>query len=402
MDETNFPITQAPLEGQESWQAYRPVIKVMGIGGGGGNAVARMMEFGVHGVEFIAANTDLQDLSQNPAPTKILLGPNTTRGLGAGGKPEVGRAAAKESARELAEALQGADMVFLAAGMGGGTGSGATPVVAEISRYLGIVTIAVVTTPFSFELGRRQANAAAGLSSLLPHTHTLITIPNDRLLHVVPKGQPLTVAFHMADDVLRQAIQGITELVTQSGLINVDFAHVRRMLLIGGGALMAIGQGSGEKKAIEAIDQALHHPLLESVCLEHANGLIINFSGGPDLTLFEVDEAMQFLQKQCNPDVEVVMGVMNCERMTNRVQVILVVTGIGATPLEEAFSLAPKAEPAERTARPLQPSARPTLESPSVRQVPAEALPVADAGDLDVPAFLRRRSSPSGSLYGRQ
>ncbi|MCX8061731.1 MAG: cell division protein FtsZ [Anaerolineales bacterium] len=380
----------------KAWEIYRPVIKVMGLGGGGGNAIARMIEFGIHGVDFIAANTDFQALSQNPAPHKIQLGPSITRGLGAGGKPEVGRAAAKESAREIADILQGADMVFLTAGMGGGTGSGAIPVVAEIARYLGIVTIAVVTTPFSFELGRRQQNASEGLAQLNQHTHTLITIPNDRLLYVVPKGQPITVAFHMADDVLRQAIQGITELITQTGLINVDFAHVRRMLLMGGGALMSMGQGKGENKAIEAIDQALNHPLLESVSLEHANGLIVNFSGGQDLTLFEVDEAIKYLQKQCNPDVDIVMGVMNSERMSNRVQVILVITGIGATTLEEAFAIPQKAQKVEQTPTQSSQSTVQFTPSPlSSRSVSPAPIPTIDTNNLDMPAFLRRRASVS-------
>ncbi|GAB4476541.1 MAG: cell division protein FtsZ [Anaerolineales bacterium] len=390
------PVAPSVDQDLGSWEIYKPVIKVMGLGGGGGNAIARMMEFGVHGVDFIVANTDFQALSQNPAPYKIQLGPTTTRGLGAGGKPEIGRAAAKESARAIAEVLQGADMVFLTAGMGGGTGTGAIPVAAEISRYLGIVTIAVVTTPFSFELGRRQSNAAEGLAQLNQHTHTLITIPNDRLLYVVPKGQPITVAFHMADDVLRQAIQGITELVTETGLINVDFAHIRRMLLMGGGALMSMGHGSGENKAIDAIDQALNHPLLDSISLDHASGLIINIRGGQDLTLYEVDEAVKYIQRQCNPDIDIVMGVMNSERMANRVQVTLVITGIGATPLEEAFAIpktSQKAEPLPPHPQPTPPVANPTLPTRSSSPAP---LPSVDPHNLDVPAFLRRRARLSG------
>ncbi len=386
-----------PAQGLESWEIYKPVIKVMGLGGGGGNAIARMMEFGIQGVDFIAANTDFQALNQNPAPYKIQLGPNTTRGLGAGGKPEVGRAAAKESAREIANLLQGADMVFLTAGMGGGTGTVAIPVVAEISRYLGILTIAVVTTPFSFEMNRRKNNAAEGLTLLNQHTNTLITIPNDRLLYIVPKGQPITVAFHMADDVLRQAIQGITELVTQSGLINVDFAHVRRMLQMGGGAFMSIGQGSGENKAIQAIDEALNHPLLESVPLEHASGLIINFTGGQDLTLFEVDEAVKYLQTQCNPDIDIVMGVMNNERMSKRMQVILVITGIGATTLEEAFAMPQRTKTVETNPLPAARPANPINRQPTAPQAPAPPpLAAFDANNLDVPAFLRRRAHLSG------
>lgn len=384
----------SPAPTQEPFSVYKPVIKVMGLGGGGGNAISRMIEFGVRGVEFIAANTDFQALNNNPAPVKIQLGPNTTRGLGAGGNPEVGHAAAKESSREIADALNGADMVFLTAGMGGGTGTGAISVAAEVARYLGIVTIAVVTTPFSFEMGRRQINASQGLSALRQHTHTLITIPNDRLLYVVPKGQPITVAFHMADDVLRQAIQGITELVTQPGLINVDFAHVRRMMLMGGGAFMSMGQGTGNNKAIDAIEQALHHPLLESVSLENATGMIVNFTGGPDLSLIEVDEAVKYLQSQSNPETDIVLGVMNDDRMTNRVQAILVITGLGAPTLEEAFAIPaqtqkippappPKPAPSPIPSRP----ARPPMEPP---------VPTVDLNNLDVPAFLRRRTRLAG------
>lgn len=398
MNEMNTlnPVSSQAARDFESWDIYKPVIKVIGLGGGGGNAITRMIEFGLHGVDFIAANTDFQALSQNPAPYKVQLGPNITRGLGAGGKPEVGRAAAKESAREIAEILQGADMVFLTAGMGGGTGTGAIPVVAEISRYLGIVTIAVVTTPFSFELGRRQINATKGLVQLNQYTHTLITIPNDRLLYVVPKGQPITVAFHMADDVLRQAIQGITELLTQTGLINVDFAHVRRMLLMGGGALMSMGHGTGENKAIEAIDQALTHPLLESVSLEHVSGLIVNFSGGPDLTLFEIDEAVKHLQKLGNPDVDIVMGVMNSDRMSNRVEVILVITGVGATPLEEAFAVPQQAKRDEETPSQPQPSILPSPPKSTMEPISTAPIPTIDPHNLDVPAFLRRRARLSG------
>lgn len=396
MNETNHLndhlLSPAPI--QEPFSAYKPVIKVIGLGGGGGNAISRMIEFGVRGVDFIAANTDFQALNNNPAPVKIQLGPNTTRGLGAGGNPEVGNAAAKESSREIADALNGADMVFLTAGMGGGTGTGAISVAAEVARYLGIVTIAVVTTPFSFEMGRRQINASHGLSALRQHTHTLITIPNDRLLYVVPKGQPITVAFHMADDVLRQAIQGITELVTQPGLINVDFAHVRRMMLMGGGAFMSMGQGTGNNKAIDAIEQALHHPLLESVSLENATGMIVNFTGGPDLSLIEVDEAVKYLQSQSNPETEIVLGVMNDDRMVNRVQAILVITGLGAPTLEEAFAIPtqtqkmppappPKAAPSPTLSRP----ARPPMEPP---------VPTVDLNNLDVPAFLRRRTRLAG------
>lgn len=363
-----------------------PVLKVLGLGGGGSNAVNRMMELGINGVEFIAANTDHQALYDNPAPVKIQLGPKVTRGLGAGGDPEIGRAAAIESGKELAKALSGADMVFLAAGMGGGTGTGAIPVAAEIARSLGCVTIAIVTTPFSFEMGRRQSNATEGLAHLQQHTDTLIAIPNDRLLYVAPRELPLEVAFRLADDVLRQAVEGITELITQPGLINVDFAHIRRLMQLGGGALMSIGHGRGENKARQAVDQAMHHPLLESISLDHAAGIIANFTGGLDLTLTEVEEAITFLKEQSNPQADIVLGIINDERMLDRVQVILVITGIGAPTLEEAFADVSEANSYEPMIEAQPAIVLPTL-PPSRLSITAN-----NASDLDLPAFLRRRT----------
>jgi cell division protein FtsZ len=314
-----------------------PVLKVLGLGGGGCNAIERMMELDLRGIEFIAANTDAQALNNNPAPTKILLGPQTTRGLGSGGDPAKGRAAAEESRKEIAAALAGADMVFLTAGMGGGTGTGSIAVAAEIARSQGAVTIAIVTTPFAFEMGRRQKNANEGLERLREHTHTLVAIPNDRLLFVAPRNLPMDVAFRLADDVLRQAVQGITELVTEPGLINVDFAHIRRLILLGGGALMAIGQGQGEGKSLQALQQALHHPLMDTVSLTNAKGVIANFTGGADLSLFEVQSALTSLQEQTGSQTEIVFGVINDERMEGRVQVILMITGLGSLTLEEAM-----------------------------------------------------------------
>ncbi len=382
----------------------QPVLKVLGLGGGGCNAVSRMMELGLRGVEFIAANTDHQALETNPAPHKIQLGPKVTRGLGAGGDPRVGKAAAEESRREISDFLEGADMVFLTAGMGGGTGTGSIPVAAEIARSLGVVTIAIVTTPFSFEMGRRQRNASEGITQLRQQTDTLIAIPNDRLLYVAPRNLPMEVAFHLADDVLRQAVQGITELITEPGMINVDFAHVSRLIRLGGGALMAIGQGQGESKAKVAIEQALHHPLLESVSLEHAAGVIANFTGGEDLTLLEVDQALTALQAQTGSQTEIVLGVINDERIRGRVQVILVITGLGAPTLEEAFSsvqkprLAPAPTPAP-TSVPV-PIVRPEPTRPrSVTLDHNQASPevyLATSQNLDLPAFMRRRSRFAG------
>jgi len=356
-----------------------PVLKVIGLGGGGCNAVARMIELGLSGVEFIAANTDLQALNENPAKTKILLGPQTTRGFGAGGDPNYGRIAARESREELAAAIEGADMVFLTAGMGGGTGTGAIPVTAEIAQSLGAVTIAVVTTPFSFEMGRRQKNANEGLQELKEHTHTLVSIPNDRLLYVAPKDLPLDMACRLADDVLRQAVQGIAELITEPGLINVDFAHVRRLMMLGGGALMSIGQGQGENKTRSALDQALHHPLLETTSLIDAAGVIANFTGGEDLSLLEVQDALQDLQKETGPNTEIVMGVTNDNRMDGRVQVILMVTGIKAITLEQALSSVKALEPEEQEEAPV------AVE----KVVPKHNF--RNSRNLDIPTFLRNR-----------
>jgi cell division protein FtsZ len=369
---TNSPVSRDPIHGD----VKQPKLKVIGLGGGGCNAVERMIELGLGGIEFIAANTDRQTLEYNPAPVKVLLGSQVTRGFGAGGNPKMGRAAAEESREELAAALSGADMVFLTAGMGGGTGTGAIPVAAEIARSQGAVTIAIVTTPFSFEMGRRQKNAAEGLKHLCEYTHTLVAIPNDRLLYIAPRDLPMDVAFRLADDVLRQAVQGLAELITEPGMINVDFAHVRRLITLGGGALMAIGHGQGEDKARIALDQAMHHPLLESVSLDKAAGVIANFTGGQDLSLFEVQAALEELQKQTGDQAEIVMGVINDDRMQGRVQVILMITGLGSPTLEETLSeVTPAASLADKP--PL------SLSSASL---------AASLRDQDLPAFLRQQT----------
>jgi cell division protein FtsZ len=381
----------------------RPSLKVLGLGGGGSNAVNRMIDMGLEGIDFIVANTDGQALQHSLAPIKIQLGPKTTRGLGAGGNPEIGQAAAEESWRQIQQTLQGADMVFLTAGMGGGTGTGAIPVSAKIARSIGAVTIAVVTMPFSFEVGRRQRNANDGLNRLQPYTDTLITIPNDRLLYVAPRNLPLDTAFRLADDVLRQAVQGITELITTPGMINVDFANIRNLMRLGGGALMSIGHGEGENKAIKAIEQSLHHPLLETASLESAAGILVNFTTGGELTLYEVQEALTYLQEQSGHKAEIVLGVVNDERLEERVQVILVVTGLGSPTLEEAFSKveqtrrapaltpATEAKPATRTldyAMALEPQSERADRSLASEQLNPPI--TINSRDLDLPAFLRR------------
>ncbi len=389
--------TLSPNSQDTQRNIHRPVLKVLGLGGGGCNAVERMIELGLRGVDFIAANTDHQALKKNPAPTKIQLGPKLTRGLGAGGDPSIGQAAAEESARELATALRGADMVFLTAGMGGGTGTGSIPVAAKIARALGAVTIAIVTTPFSFEMGRRQRNASEGLAKLSKQTNTLIAIPNDRLLYVAPRNLPMEIAFRLADDVLRQSVQGITEIITEPGMINVDFAHVRRLIQLGGGALMAIGQGEGENKTRKALEQAMHHPLLETVSLERAAGVIANFTGGQDLTLSEVEDALTYLQSQTGVHTETVLGVINDDRMEDRVQVILVITGLGAPTLEETMSSVKKSEPepvkAVPTSEPLRESIRAVKPVAPAPSAPAHAeLTNSINQNLDIPAFMRRRT----------
>lgn len=378
----NMPMIPQPIH-HTPIDAAKPVLKVLGLGGGGSNAVNRMIEMGIEGVDFIAANTDAQALHNSLAPVKVQLGPHTTRGLGSGGRPEIGEAAAEESYKELNAALAGADMVFLAAGMGGGTGTGAVPIAARVARHIGAIVVAIVSTPFGFEVGRRQTNAREGLTKLQPYTDTLITVPNDRLLQLAAKDLPLDMAFRLADDVLRQGIQGISELITQPGLINVDFAHIKRMMSNGGGSLLSIGVGQGNDKAVKAVNNALHHPLLESINLENATGIIANFTGGKELSFVEVAEALNLLQEKTNNHAEIIPGVINDERMGDRAQTILIITGIAATPVDQNFTM---------------------RKAPMTSTVSAESLPFAVADptavemvgaapvDLDIPAFLRRRT----------
>jgi cell division protein FtsZ len=389
-------IRRTPLE------AELPVIKVIGLGGGGSNAINHMIELGLEGVEYIAANTDQQALERSHADVKIQLGPVITRGLGAGGDPTIGYQAAQESILALRDALEGADMVFLTAGMGGGTGTGSIVVAAQVAKSLGAVTVATVSTPFSFEMGKRQKNAQDGLSKLQAFTDTLITVPNDRLLKVAPQDLTLDLAFRLADDVLRQGIQGITELITQTGLINVNFAHVKQLMQNGGGSFLSIGQGSGENKAEQAIEQALNHPLLEQIPIESATGVIANFSGGTDLTFLEVSDVLTKLQNRTGNHVDIIPGVISDSRMNGKVQIILVITGIGATSVDaqqiEQYEVQP--EPIEQMEEML--FAKAELTKASVVE-PAQVkyfekrvvtdMEISSSGnhDLDIPAFMRKR-----------
>lgn len=380
------PIARNPIE------VKLPVLKVIGLGGGGQNAVDRMIELGLTGVEFIAANTDAQVLRNSLAPQKVQLGPILTRGLGAGGDPSIGEAAAEESLKELGQALAGADMVFLTAGMGGGTGTGAIPVAARIAKSLGAVVVAIVSLPFAFEVGRRQKNAREGLAKLQQYTDTLISVPNDRLLQVAPRDLPLEMAFRLADDILRQGIQGISELITQPGLINVDFSHVRNMMKNGGGSLLAIGTGQGENRVVDALEHALHHPMLETINLEDANGIIANFTGGSDLSFAEVMDALNTLHERTNGIAEIVPGVICDEKMEDRAQVILVLTGIGATSVESSA-----VRQRDQVVKPAHIEPGQSETNVNLHTQPMEAefqFEMAGAEvDLDIPAFLRRRVS---------
>lgn len=387
----------------DDFQAPLPKIKVVGLGGGGCNAVNRMIEHGMKGVDFIACNTDKQALDASLADIKIQLGPKSTRGLGAGGIPAVGEKAAEESFQKLADVLYGAEMVFLTAGMGGGTGTGSIPVAARVSKTIGAVTIAVVTTPFSFEMGRRQMNAAMGLQKLRKYTDTMITVPNDRLLEVAPKDLPLEMAFKLADDVLRQGVSGISELLTETGLINVDFAHIKHVMALGGGALMSIGTGEGEAKAIKALDMALHHPMLEEISLDTASGIIANFSGSDDLKFTEVAEALSRLNQESGNKAEIIPGFINDHNLQDRCQVILIVTGLGALPIEQAipgaekiFNKLSKTEYEDKPQKTPEkskfnkPFHQDDLEDTQEYAVSLEQSRIM-ANDLDVPAFLRKR-----------
>ncbi len=371
-----------------------PKIVVIGLGGAGSNAVNRMIEGGMQGVTFVAANTDAQALAYNLAQHKIQLGPKLTRGLGAGGLPTVGESAAEESTKELASILQGADLVFLTAGMGGGTGTGAIPIAAKVSQACGAVTVAIVTKPFSFELGRRQTNANDGVERLKEYTDTLIVIPNDKLLEIAPRDLPLEMAFTLADDVLRQGVQGISELVTETGLINVDFSHIKNIMTRGGGALMSIGTGSGPNKVQQAIEKALHHPLLDDIDLYSASGIIANFTGSEDLSFRDVTDALKTLQDATGGHADIIPGIITDPRMEDRVQLILIVTGIGAP--KGNFRDSGVGEFAHtKVEEPLEQSRENQYEQPvepETNEIGLDQYPKIDSRDsLAVPAFLRRR-----------
>jgi cell division protein FtsZ len=353
---------------------YLAVIKVVGVGGGGTNAVNRMVDAGLSGVEFIAVNTDAQALMMCDADVKIHIGSQATRGLGAGADPAVGQAAAQESRDELKEALKGADMVFVTAGEGGGTGTGAAPIVARLAQEIGALTVGVVTRPFSFEGRRRAEIASRGVDELREEVDTLIVIENDRLLQVVEKRTSILEAFTLADDVLRQGVQGITDLITIPGLVNLDFADVRTIMNEAGSALMGIGTASGENRATEAARSAVSSPLLES-SIEGATGILLNVTGGSDIGLFEVNEAAQVVTSAADQNANVIFGAVIDESLKDEVRVTVIATGFGPA----------KVRRRRRTEEPADEARR---EQEGQREQPAERFEVGD-DILEVPSFLR-------------
>jgi len=362
------------------------LIRVVGVGGGGGNALNRMIEENIIGVDFITINTDQQALQSNLAPHKMQLGERTTRGLGSGGDPEVGQRAAEESEDELHTLLQGSDMVFITAGMGGGTGTGATPTVARVARKEGALTIGVVTRPFTFEGAHRARAAEAGIEALKEHVDTLIVIPNDRLLETADKRISLLDSFKLADDVLRQGIQGISELITVPGLINLDFADVKTIMSLGGAALMAVGSAAGDDRAMKAAELALSSPMLD-VTINGAKGILFNVTGGPDLSLFEINQAASIIRETAHPDVNLIFGAVIDETMGDEIRITVIATGFEhAMPTMRTLNRTAgqtssgslRREPASVSSQP-SPS-RPVISEPSYR-----------VNDLDVPAFLRKK-----------
>ena len=368
-------------------------IKVIGVGGGGSNAVNRMIDEGIQGVEFIVANTDAQALMLTKATQRVRLGDKLTRGLGAGGNPEVGRKAAEESADELYAALKGSDMVFVTAGMGGGTGTGAAPVVAQIAKESGALTIGVVTRPFTFEGMRRMQSADTGIGNLKEHADTLIAIPNDRLLQLADKRASLQDAFRLADDVLHQGIQGISELITTPGLINLDFADVRAIMSEGGAALMAVGTGTGDERAKKAAEDAISSKLLD-ITIDGARGVLFNVTGGPSMTLFEVNQAAAIIRETSHPDVNMIFGAVIDPNMGDDLRITVIATGFerNAIPRRalERNTRENKRNVSTAQSRPIE-SVSVLSDVQSGEAKGTSSKPSINQDDLDVPTFLRNR-----------
>jgi cell division protein FtsZ len=384
-------------------------IKVVGVGGGGGNAVSRMIASGLQGVEFIAVNSDLQALRSNRAAVKIQIGSKLTKGLGAGANPDVGRQAAVEDTEKICDALEGSDMVFITAGLGGGTGTGGAPVVASIASQLGgdgngVLTVAVVTLPFALEGKKRMTQAMDGLKQLADCVDSVIAIPNDRLLHTVARNTPVSEAFRVADDVLRQAVQGISDIITIPGQINLDFADVRAVMKGMGNAVMGTGLGEGENRAVEAAQRAISNPLLEDSSIEGAKGVIVNITGGSDLSLAEASDATALITKAADPEANIIYGIVTDDSMGEAVKVTVIATGFNRsarkgvnTPVDLGNYVGPGAVHAPGIAAAAH--AAPTGEQGFYRKTPNPKAAAAGGGrlDLDVPAFLRKQGgTPAG------
>ncbi|MDD2745689.1 MAG: cell division protein FtsZ [Candidatus Gracilibacteria bacterium] len=357
-------------------------IKVVGVGGGGVNAVNRMIQSGLEGVEFISVNTDAQALFTSKATTRINIGRATTRGLGAGANPQMGQKAAEESSEELKQVLAGADMVFITCGLGGGTGTGAAPVIAEIAKGLGALVIGVVTKPFAFEGQRRSIQAIDGYERLKEKVDTLITIPNDKILTIIDKKTPLLDAFNIVDEVLNQGVQGVSDLITLPGLINVDFADVKSVMENAGSALMGIGYGSGENRAIEAARSAIDSPLLE-LSIAGARGLLFNITGGTDLSMFEVDEAARIITESCDPEANIIFGATINENYTGEIKITVVATGFNEE-TNQRHHEAPRVSAQTGFGKK-------SIGNSNVFGHVAQAPKPEPASDLDVPAFLRNK-----------
>lgn len=375
-------------------------IKVVGVGGGGNNAVNRMIEASLKGVQFVAINTDKQALYNSKAEYKIQIGEKLTRGLGAGANPEVGQKAAEESRDDIYNALQGADMVFVTAGMGGGTGTGAAPVVAEVAKEMGILTVGVVTKPFTFEGKRRMFHADSGISELKGKVDTLVTIPNDRLLQVVEKRTSIVDAFKMADDVLKQGVQGISDLIAIPGLVNLDFADVKTIMFERGLAHMGVGNASGEDRAQEAARQAIHSPLLETT-INGAKGVLLNITGGPSLGLFEVNEAAEIISEAADPDANIIFGAVIDENLKEEIRITVIATGFDdavqrttvvvekqeeEAVAKEEVEVVKSEEVTEATEEVVAEETAPVKE-----EVKEEATEEVETEEFEIPTFLRRK-----------
>ncbi len=363
------------------------LIRVVGVGGAGNNAVNRMIDEQIVGVNFISVNTDQQDLDDTLAKQKLLIGERTTRGLGTGGKPELGTQAAEESLEELHTLFRGSDMVFVTAGMGGGTGTGAAPTVAKVAREEGALTIGVVTKPFSFEGTHKARTAETGIEQLKENVDTLIVIPNDRLLETADRRLSLNDSFKMADEVLRQGIQGISEVITVPGLINLDFADVRTIMSVGGAALMSIGHGSGEDRARLAAEQALSSRLLD-VTIDGARGILFNITGGSDLSLYEINEAAALIRETAHPDANMIFGAVIDETMGDKLRITVIATGFDHhSPMPRQMVRKERPQSMGKPMRsPVRAEAQPAALPPKPTSEPAFRV-----NDLDIPAFLRKR-----------